>query len=518
MKTKYCLMAVMMLMSASLTAQETYQDTKLIDNDLNGTARYVGMGGALEALGADISTISTNPAGIGLFRSGQVTVSGGLVTQQGETTTPSFNNINTSFNGNKTNASFDQIGLVYSMRTGRNQYVNIAFNYHKSRNFDQILTAANTLSHASQNKLSAMKYPFANDYNWNGVDANYASLMAPIKDSNGKQTGMDYLDGTAYVFGQYQKGYIGEYSFNLSGNFNNRVYLGLTFGLHDVNYRSNSYYTENLELNTVMGMWEDLRLDGSGIDIKAGAIFLPIENSPFRIGAYIHTPTMYSLHLKGANDMTMGAGLDRVDKGQSSDYHFKVYTPWKFGLSLGHTIGTELALGATYEYADYGTIDNRVNNGGYYDPVDGGYYDDSYSDGGMNDHTKATLKGVSTVKLGVEYKPLPSLAVRLGYNYLSPMFSKDGYRDGSISSPGNAYATSTDYTNWESTNRITCGLGYSVKKFFVDLAYQYSQTNGNFYPFMSYYSKTNKQEDCIADAVSVSNKRHQLLLTLGYRF
>lgn len=518
MKTKYCLMAVMMLMSASLTAQETYQDTKLIDNDLNGTARYVGMGGALEALGADISTISTNPAGIGLFRSGQVTVSGGLVTQQGETTTPSISNIQIGFNGNKTNASFDQLGLVYSMRTGRNGYMNFAFNYHKSRNFDQILTAANTLSHASQNKLSAMKYPFANDYNWNAIDATYARLMAPIKDSNGKQTGMDYLDGTAYVFGQYQKGYIGEYSLNLSGNLNNRVYLGLTFGLHDVNYRSNSYYTENLERNTIVEVWEDLRLDGCGVDIMAGAIFLPIENSPFRIGAYIHTPTMYNLHLKGANDMTMANALDKVDKGQSSVYDFKVYTPWKFGLSLGHTIGRELALGATYEYADYGTIDNRVNNGGYYDPVDGGYYDDSYSDGDMNDHTKATLKGVSTVKLGVEYKPHPSWAVRLGYNYLSPMFSKDGYRDGSISSPGNAYATSTDYTNWESTNRITCGLGYSVKKFFVDLAYQYTQTNGDFYPFMSYYSKTNKQEDCIADAVSVSNKRHQLLLTLGYRF
>lgn len=518
MKTKYCLMAVMMLMSASLTAQETYQDTKLIDNDLNGTARYVGMGGALEALGADISTISTNPAGIGLFRSGQVTVSGGLVTQQGETTTPSISNIQIGFNGNKTNASFDQLGLVYSMRTGRNGYMNFAFNYHKSRNFDQILTAANTLSHASQNKLSAMKYPFANDYNWNAIDATYARLMAPIKDSNGKQTGMDYLDGTAYVFGQYQKGYIGEYSLNLSGNLNNRVYLGLTFGLHDVNYRSNSYYTENLERNTIVEVWEDLRLDGCGVDIMAGAIFLPIENSPFRIGAYIHTPTMYNLHLKGANDMTMANALDKVDKGQSSVYDFKVYTPWKFGLSLGHTIGRELALGATYEYADYGTIDNRVNNGGYYDPVDGGYYDDSYSDGGMNDHTKATLKGVSTVKLGVEYKPHPSWAVRLGYNYLSPMFSKDGYRDGSISSPGNAYATSTDYTNWETTNRITCGLGYSVKKFFVDLAYQYTQTNGDFYPFMSYYSKTNKQEDCVADAVSVSNKRHQLLLTLGYRF
>jgi hypothetical protein len=519
MKTRYCLIAALVLMSAPLAAQETYQDTKLVDNDLNGTARYVGMGGAMEALGADISTISTNPAGVGLFRSGQVSISGGLVSQQDETTTPSFNGIYTSINGNKTNASFDQIGMVYSMPSGRNGYLNFAFNYHKSRNFDQILTAASAMSFASQNKLTALKYPLADDYNWNGVDANYVELMSPIKDDEGKQVGMDYLDGTAYVFGQYQKGYIGEYSFNLSGNINNRVFLGLTLGLRDVNYRSNSYYTENLELDATSESWEDLRIDGTGFDVKAGIIFRPIETSPFRIGVYVHTPTWYDLSLSGANDITMSDAEGSVDKGQRAEYDFKVYTPWKFGVSLGHTIGRELALGATYEYADYGTIDNRVNDGGYYDFWDGGYYENSYSDGGMNDHTEATLKGVSTLKLGVEYKPLEDWAIRLGYNYLSPMFDKNGFRDGSISSPGSAYATSTDYTNWKSTNRITCGFGYTAKHFFMDLAYQYSQTDGDFYPFMSYYPTSASSEDSnIADAVSVSNKRHQLLLTLGYRF
>lgn len=512
-------MAVMVLLAAPLAAQETYQDTKLIDNDLNGTARYVGMGGAMEALGADISTISTNPAGVGLFRSGQVSVSGGLVTQQGETTSPSFNGINANINGNKTNASFDQVGMVYSMPSGRNGYLNFAFNYHKSRNFDQILTAANKLSNASQNKLSSMKYPYAGDYNWNAVDANYAEMMAPITDSDGKQIGMDYLNGTAYVFGQYQKGYIGEYSFNLSGNIKDRVFLGLTFGLHDVNYRSNSYYTEDLEMNTTSESWEDLRIDGSGFDIKAGVIFRPIETSPFRIGVYVHTPTWYDLSLSGANDITMADDAGSLDKGQRAQYDFKVYTPWKFGVSLGHTIGRELALGATYEYADYSTIDNRVNDGAYYDFWYGGYYENTYSDNAMNDHTEATLKGVSTLKLGVEYKPFENWAIRLGYNYLSPMFNEDGFREGSISSPGSAYATSTDYTNWKSTNRVTCGFGYTAKKFFLDLAYQYSQTDGDFYPFMSYYSTASSpEEDNVADRVGVSNKRHQVLFTLGYRF
>ena len=40
------------------------------------------MGGAMEALGADISTISSNPAGIGLFRKSTFSGSFGLVTQQ----------------------------------------------------------------------------------------------------------------------------------------------------------------------------------------------------------------------------------------------------------------------------------------------------------------------------------------------------------------------------------------------------------------------------------------------------
>ncbi len=517
-KARYGVLAALAMMVAPLSAQETYQDTKLVDNELNGTARYVGMGGALEALGADISTIGSNPAGVGLFRSSQVALSGGLVWQSDATTTPSFGGINARIDGNKTNASFDQIGLVYAMRTGERNFLNFAFNYHKSRNFDQILTAGGVLNNASQNKLTAMKYPYGSDYNWNAVDANYASMLTPINNEQGQQVGLDYLNGTEYLFGQYQKGYIGEYDFNISSNLNDRVFLGLTVGLRDVNYRTNSYYTENLEQSATAESWEDLRIDGTGFDVKAGVIFRPIESSPFRIGLYVNTPTWYDLSLSSANDVTMADAQGSSKKGQNADYDYKVFTPWKFGVSLGHTVANCLALGATYEYSDYGAIDNRVNDGGYYDYW-GSYYEESSSDRVMNNHTKATLKGVSTLKLGLEYKPMPEFSIRLGYNYVSPMFSNLGYRDGSLESPGAAYATSTDYTNWKSTNRVTAGFGYQMKKFFVDLAYQYSQSNGEFYPFMSYVADdASSSDNCIANGVKVSNKRNQLLLTLGYRF
>ena len=51
------------------------------------------------------------------------------------------------------------------------------------------------------------------------------------------------------------------------------------------------------------------------------------------------------------------------------------------------------------------------------------------------------------------------------------------------------------------------------------LAYQYSQQNGTFYPFMNYYDGPGTSvEDNIANPTKVNNKQHQLLLTMGYKF
>ena len=117
MKIQYYLLAAT-LFSLPLEAQETYENARLVGNDLNGTARYVGMGGAMEALGADISTISSNPAGIGLFRHTQFSVSGGLLIQS---------NAKEFANGKTTNTSFDQIGLVYSPSSSYGFKLNFGF-------------------------------------------------------------------------------------------------------------------------------------------------------------------------------------------------------------------------------------------------------------------------------------------------------------------------------------------------------------------------------------------------------
>ena len=526
MNTKYFLLAAMGMMALPLAAQETYQDTKLMENELNGTARYVGMGGAMEALGADISTMQSNPAGIGMFRKSQISISGGLVSQSGDNanTSLSYGGSNMSIHGDKTNASFDQIGLVWAMRNGRNSYLNFGFNYHKSRNFDQILSGANTLTNASLNKLTAIKnnigLNYSNSMAWTSVDDLYSQLLKKETSTDGNSTVYDFLNGTQYMFGNRDYGYIGEYDFNISGNIHDRIYLGLTMGIHDVNYRTNKYYTEDLEQSNYSENWEQLKIDGTGFDVKLGAIFRPFEESPFRIGLYVNTPVWYDLTMRGRADLTMtnAQGQQSSPNGNAADYDYKVYTPWKFGVSLGHTVGNYLALGFTYEYQDYSDIDNRINDGGYYDEW-GGYYDNSNSDEAMNRDTELNLKGVHTLKFGAEVKPIPELAIRLGYNYVSPQFKDNAFRDQSIQSPGVGYATSADYTNWKATNRFTFGLGYTYKNMFFDAAYQYSQTNGDYYPFMYYDNdKVSANNNIVPTATKVKFDRHQLIFTVGYKF
>lgn len=541
---------------ASVSAQETYENANIASEDLNGTARFVGMGGAMDALGADISTIGTNPAGIGLFRHSTANVSFSVVSQQG----------GKSFaDGNKTHMSFDQAGFVYSKRTGRSSFLNFAFNYHKSRDFNYILSAADVLKGASQNKLSGLKnydgYFLVNkdqsgswtgDHNsFNQVDELYFNAL--LSDGNsylldrdgnplsyggygylvGKDGAGNYMprfyDASGYMFDRANTGYIGEYDFNISGNINDRVYLGLTVGISDVNYKGYSEYTEMLVGSDGAGVGgvtlaDERRISGTGVNVKAGVIIRPIETSPFRIGLSVATPTWYDLttsnytYLNG--NLKDGVGVPEGFGSINSSYDFKLYTPWKFGVSLGTTVGNFLAIGAGYEYADYGNIDSRVNTGGGYDWFYDEYWETSESDREMNRHTENTLKGVSTLRLGLELKPDSKLSVRLGYNYVSPMYDKYGFKDGTIDSPGSYFSSSTDYTNWKATNRLTCGLGYNIGKLSLDVAYQYSVQSGDFSPFTSYYVNEGDSPlyDNICNSVKVDNKRHQVLMTVGYHF
>ena len=529
-------------------AQETYESANIATEDVNGTARYVGMGGAMEALGADISTISSNPASIGLFRKSGINMSFGATSLSGKdgSVAKEF-----KFDNKKSPASFDQIGLVYAHEYDNGNFLNVAFNYHKSRNFNQILSHSGALNGAALNKIPYQKSQLGNasaggyflDYDTDEAIIGYADEYS--SGTSGCFSQVDYLlcnsftidpeDGYAYYYNgkdyqfvRNQRGYIGNYAFNISGNQNDRVYWGLTFGIKDVNYSHEQVYRENIvDIKENSAGYYDLLdnrdITGHGYDISAGIIFRPIDASPLRIGLSISTPTWYQLKtsnytqiLNKGYDNNLGQGIGMYDEGHRDERNeYKVFTPWKFGASVGYTIGNNIALGASYNYSDYSAIDNRYITGyTYYD-----YYEpesaNTKSDKIMNRHTENTLQGVSTFKLGAEYKPMPELAIRAGYNYVSPMYKTEGQRTTSLDADGCYFSSSTDYVNWDATNRFSLGVGFLIDNFTIDVAYQHTAQKGDFHPFetITVDGTPNK-----APAVEVNNDRDQFLITLGYKF
>ena len=523
---KIAIIAASMVAATGVWAQDAYDAAALASENLNGTARYVGMGGAMDALGADISTIGTNPAGLGLFRHSMGNFTLSVLTQEDAK----------KFSGvGKTNLSFDQIGFVWVNQLDAQSFVNFGFNYHKSNNFNQIIAASNrfapsqrdedgsgnltNLKGSGQNLQTLVKgmrglLDNSNDDSYSQVDALYTDLLT--------FNGIYYpLTAESFNFRQGRTGYIGEYDFSLSGNSRDRIYWGVTVGVHDVHYESFTHYTETLEagqkLNGVpvseINLKDERSITGQGFDIKAGLIIRPIEESPFRVGVSIHTPTWYSLK----NSNVTYASVD-IEESSREDYKFKYYTPWRFGVSLGHTIDNIRALGAGYEFTDYSSADMRyITSSGYSG-------DDSRSDAEMNEEIGACLKGIHTLKVGAELRPDPKLALRLGYNFVSPKYENNdvAYRNQKVNSPGVFYASTTDYTNWRATHRITAGVGTKIDKVSLDLAYQYSITQGDFFPFPDgeYYQNGDGsiRFENLAPATKIDFKRHQIMLTLGYSF
>jgi len=528
---KNWILGIMCLATYTAAAQETYENAQLATEDLNGTARYIGMGGAMEALGADISTMSTNPAGIGLFRKSWAGVSGGVTFQKGTGEySPSVVNSVGSFKDNVTNADFNQLGFVYSTQCGQQSWFNLGLNYHKSRNFNMISNALNTLDGLSSvNYMTAARlaaygeYSMADVVNWAVINENLSTEVTPA----GEEPYWDYgsRSANAYFGTNKNEGYISEFDVNFSGNFNNRVFLGLSIGLKDVHYNGTTFYDENLvDANGNYGgeyNFADYReITGTGLNIKFGIIFRPVEESPFRIGAYIHTPTWYDLDCYMGMDARATFSYQNNDYDNSANtswsYKYKMTTPWKFGLSLGHTINNMVALGATYEYADYSSTRNKI----VFDQ-DHTIYDRDYD---MDQNTKDCLRGVSTVKLGVEVKPVPEVALRMGYNYVSPMYKTDGSKDINISTDeeygsNGAYASTYDYTNWKATHRVTFGIGFALtKNVNLDMSYQYSTQKGDYHPFQNLYDSYSGEALNIGTPTRIKNDRHQINATIGYRF
>ena len=498
-RTLFCT-ALMALMSQSVMAQDVYDVARLSTSDLNGTARFIGMGGALSALGGDITTAATNPAGIGIFRSSDISVSGGSVMLANE-------------NMEKNNrASFDQLGVVFSSKYSNYsplRYLNFGVNYRKRTNFFDSFGVGNVWSgdFSQTYSMAEMTYDMPSGRNMPMLASMAVNSGALYVDDQNHYTGIPAQDS---YFTTIQKGGVHEINFTLGANYNDQIYLGASVGYYDVNLTRSSYYTENnSDDGGYYDLYNDYFTDGAGVDLKLGAIIRPIADSGFRFGVSVHTPTFYTL--TDSNSATIEVyeknGNEIGHDGQYTDpMDYQLRTPWKFNLSLGHTIGTQLALGAEYELTNYSGI--RIRRG---DGLQSNYTD--YVD----DTCREFLKNVHTLRFGLEFKPVSDLSLRAGYNFQTAQFSPGAYRSLVDFTDMNVDTfTDTQYENLFSLNRITAGIGYRIDQFYMDLGYQYSTQKSDFYAFDDYYTENGKT--VYLPGTELKKNRHQVTLTLGYKF
>lgn len=548
MKKRLFSIGMLAMAAVAAVAQTQYDAARFSGSELNGTARFVGMGGAMSALGADISVIGTNPAGIGLFRSHDLSLSFGF-----NKNVTNSNLGGTEVKDERTRASFDQLGFVYSTKIGNKtdlRYFNIGFNYHKMANFNRQFSSRGNLNGSSLSwQMQDMMLGTGAYQNQASYDAlldaenpytSSAYYGTPFLGSMGVRTGLvDDVTGNDGSFGMMgwngasgdyysrEEGGINAYDFNLSFNVQDRFYFGATLGVYDVNYsRYSSYYETVLDDkgndNGSFQLNNWFTTDGAGLDLKLGVIVRPMEYSPFRIGFAVHTPIWYSLNDRYT--ATLGTDILAFPEKYTenlSDYYapdasylleYQLATPWKFNVSMGTTFSNVLAMDAEYEFANYAKA--RYKDAGGYDLA------------AANEAVDKYLKNVHTFRIGMEAKFTSQFSFRAGYNYVtSPIADNSARYVPNLSTNKADYIwfdetrTDPEYHNLKARNTLTLGLGYRGKFMYADVAYKYDFYKSDFYMFDDYrFSNDGNSIVSRNSAAAVNHDRHQLLLTLGVKF
>lgn len=524
-------------------AQDIYTVERLSTQDLDGDANYVGMGGAMSALGQNLSAISTNPATSGLYRCNDISLTAGFAT------TPYDGNI--QIGPGKTRGTFNQAGFVYSCNLGNMsslRFVNLAFNYKKTRNLKSYIGLNNVAlpNGMSQTwQLADLACDIYDDikgadylnlenqeqcmYTVPLSDMAYQAYLLEPYNMDGEYevhpqaaiAGYDTYAANRYNYHRAQWGGVEDYDFNISFNISDRVYLGASMGIYNVNSHSSVLYDEELQIDPqnkgIYTMLSEEELTGVGYDGKFGIIVRPLEDNPFRLGLSVTTPTAFDLESRKYAGMWSPLADYPVEfypkDGLSTSY--RIRTPWRLNVSAATTFGQNLAIDAEYELQNYSSAAVRYEESGHYSDNGTSFYTDE----ALQDEIGYCLRNVHTFRIGAEARLSDALFARVGYNYVTSPYQKDAYLN--LFVPGNSYqyATNTDYVNLGATNRLSLGLGYKHKYFYLDAAYVFQNQSAKVYPF--HYSTDDNNIAYYENALcgeKYNLKRHQFMVTMGFAF
>ncbi len=526
-----------------INAQDAFDVLQMSQTELRGTSRFQSMAGAFGALGGDLSTLTQNPAGIGVYRSSDL----------GVTLSLDFNSTKAGINKlNETKFNVNNVGYVGAIRLNSESVpnLNFGFTYNRIQSFNRHYVGGVANIPTSMSNFVADEFVnvpgytdgdlyWDEDYNpyFDGYAPWAAVTMFDMTTQNGGYVGIinsngDYMqglfgDGTAAdaYYSVDESGHADEYNIAFGGNIANKLYFGLDFGILDLDFKSTQTYEEEMDNPYVMADDNDLfespivsdntyakwaltnylHSEGTGVNFKFGLIWKPVQ--ALRIGAAFHTPTYYDMRDTYLVSAKLHAYQDdellyRASKSSNDGYRYSgtytIKTPWHFMGSVAGVIGTNGILSLDYEYVANETMrigDDRNND---------------YPD--VTDNVKAYFKPSHIIRVGGEYRVTPSFSLRAGYSYKTTQVEKgvDEY-EYNIATVG----TNPAYQYDNAVHNITAGIGYRYQKFYADLAYVHKMRKSVYNAFSPINDNYGYEPNVSAD---VTDHNNRISLTLGMRF
>ena len=517
---------------------------------LGGTARSISMGGAFGALGGDISVISNNPAGLGVYRSSDV--SGTLDLSMTKTST--------DWNGMKNNQSRTRFSpsnfgfeLYFPSSSGTIRNWNLGFSYNRVKNFNRKYRME---SNGQSNSIASYvatraSNAFKDNKGYYGIPENdliYDRSYDPYENSNlaghwlsilGYESGMfgnmtDKMDGVYHsAFGEergnngwseyspnrtqlsvFESGYMDEYNIGFGMNVSNFMFLGASISITDINYKYTSGYEELFTTNNskddhlYLRNW--LNTEGTAFSANIGAI---MNLQMLRLGGAYNSPRWYEM--TDYYDAEAGTHISSYDTPvmenstpESSYTEYDYRTPGKWIFSGAVILGQHALLSADYEIMNYNSS-RYYGRDRYNDKID---YDVNY-------YIKEDYTWAHTFKIGGEIKLNPQFAIRAGYMMqTSPMRAHLASNDYEVLPAGTIpHFTVTS----KPTSYYTFGAGYRfTPNFYMDMACVYSYNSSHAYTFSNTYYEEPGYDiyPVSSEPAKLSTKTMRMVLTLGYKF
>jgi len=506
------LIPTLILGSFAASAQDINEAYNLSNLNVQGTARSMGFGNALGSVGGDFSSISVNPAGLGIYRNSELSITPSM-TMSGANS----NYLGANTTDNFTQSNLNNFGLVLTHAPKGHRYdhrnwkaVSFAIGMNKVADFNRTYTYEGTNSSSSASQVfesDANKNP-GNDSafgtlantGYNAYLINYDSTMGKFKSIVPFAGGIDQLKSVQ------ETGSAREFVLALGGNYKEKLMLGFTIGMPNFNYQRNSTYTETPTAGNTNNPYnfnyftydQSQTINGTGINGKIGAIYKLTDF--FRIGAAFHTPTFYNINdYSNAGISSNAQGNNTGFNVNSNNFNYNLTTPWKGILSATLILKNFGFITADYEYVDYSTM--RYQFPGGFDT-----YGNSLqtAQDNINQEIRKTYQGVSNYRLGGEIKLTKYFMVRAGFGYY-----------------GNAYTPYGEANNsFYTTQRIdlSAGLGFHFRHFFTDLGLVHSMYTGYEQPYNVDYSGVVSGPQTTIPQAKIDYSIDNLALTVGFKF